>query len=128
MLPLPEASQEEVRVLTNGQIARELVGKGWEIRYRGGNTMCATPSDLDLIVADAPRAPGDEGSPSRYSIATWYSTEDVPPEEQPDLVFDLYDAERSIVVWVRWVPTPKQAAELLERYGVPESEARNLLG
>lgn len=128
MLPLPEASQEEVSILTNGQIARELAVKGWEIRYRGGNTTCATPSDLDLIVADAPSAPGDEGSPSRYSIATWYSTEDVPPEEQPDLVFDLYDAEWSIVVWVRWVPTPKQAAELLERYGVPESEARNPLG
>jgi hypothetical protein len=128
LLPLLEASQEEVRVLTNGQIARELVGKGWEIWYRGGNTTCATPSDLDLIVADAPRAPGDEGSPSRYSIATWYSTEDVPPEEQPDLVFDLYDAERSVVVWVYWVPTPKHAAELLECYGVPESEARNPLG
>jgi hypothetical protein len=125
---LLEASQEEVSVLINGQIARELVGKGWEIRYRGGNTTCATPSDLDLIVADAPRAPGDECSPSRYSIATWYSTEDAPPEEQSDLVFDLYDAERGVVVWTHWVPTPKQAAELLERHGVPESEARNPLG
>jgi hypothetical protein len=115
LLPLPEGSQEEVRVLTNGQIARKLVGKGWEIRYRGGNTTCATPSDLDLIAADAPRAPGAEGSPSRYSIATWYSTEGVPPEKQPDLVFDLYDAERGVVVWVHWVPTPKQAAELLKR-------------
>ena len=89
------------------------MGKGWEIRYRGGNTTCATPSDLDLIVADAPRATGAEGSPSRYSIATWCSTEGVPPEKQPDLVFDLYDAERDVVVWVHWVPTRKQAAELL---------------
>jgi hypothetical protein len=96
--------------------------------------VCATPSDLDLIVADTPRGPGDEDSPSRYSIATWYpiatwySTEDGPPEEQPDPVFELYDAERSVAVRIRWVPTPKQAAELLERYGVPESEARNPLG
>ena len=115
-------------MMTNRRIVRDLVGKGWEIRYRGGNTTCSTPSDLDLIVADSPRVPGGEGSPSRYSIATWHSVEEGPPEEQPDLVFDLYDTERSIVVWVRWVPTPKQAAELLERYGVPESEVRNPLG
>ena len=114
-------------MVTNGQIARELLDKGWEIRYRGGNSVCATPSDLDLIVADAPMASGGEDSPSRYSIATWYSTEDGPPEEQPDPVFDLYDAERSVAVRVRRVPTPKQAAELLERHGVPESEARSTL-
>ena len=114
--------------MTNGQIAKEPMGKGWEIRYRGGNTVCATPSDLDLIVADAPRGPGGEGSPSRYSIATWHSVEYGPPEEQSDPIFDLYDAERSVAVRVRRVPNPKQAAELLERYGMPESEARNILG
>ena len=112
--------------MTNGQIARELMGKGWEIRYRGGNTVCATPSDLYLIVADDPTAiPDRKGSPSRYSIGTWYSVEDGSPEEQPDPVFDLYDAERSVAVRVRWVSTPEQAAELLERQSVPESEARN---
>ena len=112
-------------MVNNGEIAGELLGKSWEIRYRGGNSVCATPSDLDLIVADAPSAPGGEGSPSRYSIATWYSSEAGPLEEQPDPIFDLYDAERSVAVQVRRVPTPEQAAELLERYGVPESEARN---
>ena len=76
-------------MIANAQIAGEILGKGWEIRYRGGNLVCATLSDLDLIVADAPRGPGGEGSPSRYSIATWYSVEDGPLEEQPDLVFDL---------------------------------------
>lgn len=111
----------------NRQIARDLVGKGWEIRYRGGNAVCATPSDLDLIVADAPRGTGSGSSPSRYSIATWCSDEDVRPEEQTEPIFDLYDAERSVAVRVRRVPTPKQAAELLERCGVPESEARNPL-
>jgi hypothetical protein len=112
-----EARRRRYRV-TNSQIARHLVGKGWEIRYRGGNSVCATPSDLDLIVADAPRAPGGVGSPSRYSIATWHSVEDGPAEEQPDPIFDLYDAERGVAVQIRQVPTPKQAAELLERYGV----------
>jgi hypothetical protein len=114
-------------VVTNGQIAKVLMGKGWEIRYRGGNTVCATPSDLDLIVADSPRVPGGEGSPSRYSIATWHSVEEGPPEEQPAPGFDLYDAERSVAVRVRRIPTPEQAAELLKRYGVPESQARNTL-
>ena len=57
--------------MTNSQIAREILGKGWEILYRGGNSVCATPSDLDLIVADAPTAPpGGKDSPSRYSIVT----------------------------------------------------------
>ena len=65
-------------MVTNAEIARELLGKGWEIRYRGGNSVCATPSDLDLIVADAPRAPSGEGSPSRYSIAAWHSVQDGP--------------------------------------------------
>jgi hypothetical protein len=73
--------------------------------------------------------PGGEGYPSRYSIAAWYSTEDGTPEDHPDPVFfDLYDAERGVAVRIRRIPTPKQAAELLERYGMPESEARNILG
>jgi len=114
--------------MTNGQMAREILGKGWEIRYRGGNSVCATPSDLDLIVADAPKGPGDEGSPSRYSIAVWYSAEDGSPEDHPDPIFDLYDAERRVALQICRVPNPKQAAELLERYGMPESEARNTLG
>ncbi len=114
--------------MTNDEITRAFLEKGWEIRYRGGNSMCTTPSDLDLIVADAPRVTGGEGSPSRYSIAAWPSVEYGPPEEQLDQIFDLYDAERDVAARVRRVPTPKRAAELLERYGIPESETRNTLG
>jgi hypothetical protein len=50
--------------------------KGWEIRYRSGNSKCTSPSDLDVIVADMPGSPGGEsstpwlGSPTKYSIAT----------------------------------------------------------
>jgi hypothetical protein len=112
-------------MVNNGQIVRDLLNKGWEIRYRGGNSMCTTPSDLHLIVADVPRGPGSDSSPSTYSIATWYSAEEGSPEEQQDPVFDLYDAERSVAVRVRRIPTPKQAVEFLERYGIPESELRN---
>src|SRR5688572_3603245 len=100
--------------------------KGWEIRYRGGNSMCTTPSDLDVIVADMPASLGGKsstpwlGPPPGYSIAARVSGAGLYGGQRP--VFDLYDAERGVTVGVRWVPTPERAAELLERYGVPESE------
>ena len=78
---------------------------------------------LDVIIADAPRVTSVEDSLSKYPIAAWTSVDDGPPEEQPDPLFDLYDAERDItarvarVARVRRVPTPERAAELLERYG-----------
>jgi hypothetical protein len=62
--------------VTNEEITRAFMEKGWEIRYRGGNSKCATPSDLDVIVADMPGSLGGEsstpwlGRPTRYSIAT----------------------------------------------------------
>ena len=104
--------------MTSAQTARKFVEKGWQIRYRGGNLMCSTPSDLDLVVADAP------GDPPRYSIAAWTSSAELP--EGP--VFDLYDAERGVAVRVRRVPAPESAAGLLGRYGAPESEAQKTLG
>jgi hypothetical protein len=102
--------------------------KGWEIRYRGGNSKCTTPNDLDVIVADMPAPLGGKsstlwlGPPPRYSIATRVSGAGIYGGQEP--LFDLYDAERGVTVGVRWVPTPERAAELLERYGVPESEVR----
>ena len=115
--------------MTNEEITRAFVEKGWEIRYRGGNSKCTTPGDLDVIVADMPGSLGGEsstpwlGPPTRYSIATRLSGAGVYGGQGP--VFDLYDAERAVTVSVRWVPTPERAAELLRRYGVPESEARD---
>jgi hypothetical protein len=112
--------------VTNEEITRAFMEKGWEIRYRGGNSKCATPSDLDLIVANTPGSPGREsstpwlGPPTRYSIATRVSG--AGPYGEQGSVFDLYDAERGVTVGVRWVPTPERAAELLGRYGVPASE------
>ena len=106
--------------MTDAQIAREFVEKGWQIRYRGGNAVCSTPSDLDLIVADAPGDP-----PSRYSIAAWPSSAEPPDGTGGTFVLDLYDAERGVAVRVRRVPTPERAAELLARYGVPGNEARD---
>jgi hypothetical protein len=103
--------------------------KGWEIRYRGGNSKCTTPSDLDVIVADMPGSVSGERStpwlesPPRYSIAARVSGAGLYKGQGP--IFDLYNADRGVTVGVRWVPTPERAAELLGRYGVPESEVRD---
>ena len=115
--------------MTNEEITRAFMDKGWEIRYRGGNSKCTTPSDLAVIVADMPGSLGGKsstpwlGSPTRFSIAARVSGAGVNGRQEP--VFDLYDAERGVTVGVRWVPTPERAAELLRRYGVPESEVRD---
>ena len=117
------------RKVTNEELTRAFMEKGWEIRYRGGNSKCTTPSDLDVIVADMPGSLGGEsstpwiGSPARYSIATHVSVAGSYEGQGP--IFDLYDAERGVTVGVRWVPTPERAAELLRRYGIPESEVRD---
>jgi hypothetical protein len=103
-------------VSRSGKIAGAFLERGWEIRYRGGNSVCSTPSDLDLIVADAP------GDPPRYSIAAWPSSVEL-PEGRGGTVLDLYDAERGVSARVRRVPTPERAAELLARYGAPANEA-----
>jgi hypothetical protein len=111
--------------MTNEEITRTFMEKGWEIRYRGGNSKCTTPSDLDVIVADMPGSPGGESStpwlesPPRYSIAARASGVGLYEEQEP--IFDLYDAERDVTVGVRWVPTSERASELLGRYGLPES-------
>jgi hypothetical protein len=115
--------------VTNEEITRAFMEKGWEIRYRGGNSKCTTPSDLDVIVADMPGSLGGKsstpwlGPPTRYSIAARVSGTKLYGGQGP--IFDLYDAERGVTVGVRWVPTPERAAELLRRYGVPESESRD---
>ncbi len=112
--------------MTNEEITRAFMEKGWEIRYRGGNSKCTTPNDLDLIIANMPGSPDGEGStpwlesPTRYSIATRVSGAGLYGGQRT--MFDLYDAERRVAVGVWWVPTPERAAELLGRYGVPESE------
>jgi hypothetical protein len=115
--------------VTNEEITRTFMEKGWEIRYRGGNSKCTTPSDLDVIVADMPGSLGGKsstpwlGSPTRYSIAARVSGAGLYGRQGP--VFDLYDAERGVTVGARGVTTPERAAELLGRYGVPESEVRD---
>jgi hypothetical protein len=115
--------------VTNEEITRAFMEKGWEIRYRGGNSKCTTPSDLDVIVADMPGSVSGESSipwlepPTRFSIGAGTPGTGFYGGQRP--IFDLYDAERGVTVGVRWVPTAERAVELLGRYGVPESEVRD---
>ena len=44
--------------------------------------------------------------------------------EIDDPVFELCDGERNLTYWVRVVPTPRQAAVLLEEHGGPPEEER----
>jgi hypothetical protein len=99
------STQKGASTVTNEQITRAFMEKGWEIRYRGGNAKCTTPSDLDVIVADMPGSLGGESStpwlepPTRYSIAARVSGAGLYEGQGP--VFDLYDAERGVTVGVR---------------------------
>jgi hypothetical protein len=46
--------------------------------------------------------------------------------ETDDPVFELVDGRRMVAYWVRVIPTPRQAAVLLEeRGGLPEEERGN---
>ena len=39
-------------------------------------------------------------------------------------VFELYDVQTNLSYWVREIPTPQKAAELLGEYGGPPEEER----
>lgn len=39
-------------------------------------------------------------------------------------VFELHDVEKNVSYWVREIPTPQKAAELLGEYGGPSEEER----
>ena len=110
--------------MTNAEIARAFLEKGWEIRYRGGNAICSTPSDLEMIVADAPGGPGPPDSRPRYSIAAWPLIDGPNGEARPP-VFDLYDAERDVEMEIDRIPTPGQAALLLEKLAAGEPPSVN---
>ena len=109
--------------MTNAEITRAFLDKGWEIRYRGGNSICSTPSDMEMIVADAPGAPRSPEHRPRYSIAAWPAADGSEPRPP---IFDLYDAQRDVEVRVRRIPTPEEAARLLERRGDGDSSTEKL--
>jgi len=47
--------------------------------------------------------------------------DDAPAQENDEIVFELLDHERNVTYWVKEVPTPQQAQELLDEHGeLPE--------
>jgi hypothetical protein len=39
-------------------------------------------------------------------------------------VFELYDVQKNLSYWVREIPTPQEAAELLRKHGAPPEKER----
>lgn len=44
-----------------------------------------------------------------------------------DGAYELYDVERHLAYWVREIPTPQRAAELIEEYGEPPEDEYHVL-
>ena len=86
--------------MTRGEIEQDFVEAGWEID--GGF------SDHLLI--------GEDGDLSILAPRWVWGTDDP--------VFELCDRERNVSYWVREIPTPRQAALLLDEHGGPPEEER----
>ena len=68
--------------------------------------------------------------PSRYPLVGNSDYSSIVAHEQyaetDDPVFELVDRRRGLSYWVRVIPTPRQAAVLLEEHGgLPEEERGN---
>jgi hypothetical protein len=64
--------------------------------------------------------PGGWGRPSPVNIGPQWAWGSADP------AFELCDGERGLTYWVREIPTPRQATELLEEHGgLPEEERGN---
>jgi hypothetical protein len=88
------SNQEDVCDMNRQEIERSFVAAGWEITGR-----------QDVIVGNA----------DGISILA-YEGSAISAE---DPAFELLDRERDLAHWVRVVPTPRIAAELLGAHGAP---------
>ena len=88
--------------MTRKEIEQALVDAGWELD--------GSFSDYLLV--------GEDGDLS-ILVPRW-----VWEIDDDDPVYELCDGERKITYWVREVPTPQQAAMLLEEHGGPAEEER----
>lgn len=80
-------------------IERGFIGAGWEV---------PGPSRYPLV--------GNSGSQSITAHEQYAETDDP--------MFELVDRRRVLSYWVRVIPTPRQAAVLLEEHGGPPEEER----
>lgn len=94
-----------MRMIAEG-IRRSFEAAGWET---GGPIGEEEAEQLALVV---------RGEAGKYAIVAHRS---VMVLEKP--TFEIVDTEAEAVIWVREVPDPHQAAELLAEYGIPAHEA-----
>lgn len=92
--------------MTAEEIRQAFEAAGWET---GAPISEEEAGQLALVV---------RAEAGRYAIVAHRS---VMVLENP--TFELVDTESETVIWVREVPNPRRAAELLARYGVPAAEA-----
>jgi hypothetical protein len=88
--------------MTVVSIVVDFVRGGWELEDSG------LTYPRQLLIGHGP----DEFT-RHLSIGAWESVWD---SKEP--LFDLYDDERNLTLWVRGVPTPQRAAELLDEHGL----------
>jgi hypothetical protein len=88
------------------EIRQAFEAAGWET---GGPVGEEEAEQLEMAV---------RAEAGRYAIVAHRS---VMVLENP--TFELVDTESETVIWVREIPAPRRAAELLADYGVPAAEA-----
>lgn len=118
---LPPARVREVeRELTLEEL--DALGDEWE-RGAVGRLACSLDRDgwLAFGIGRSLTGSAREGSDFRYHVIA-YSPVVEAVREGREPVFELYDEKREVVAYVREVPTPERAAELLERHGIPVEE------
>ncbi|MDQ3637213.1 MAG: hypothetical protein M3426_04360 [Actinomycetota bacterium] len=87
--------------MTREEIERGFVGVGWEVPGPSRYPVVGNAGDLSIVAHE------------QYA-------------ETEDPAFELVDGRRVLSYWVRVIPTPRQAAVLLEeRGGQPEEERGN---
>ncbi len=86
--------------MTREEIEQGFIDAGWELDDGfSGHLVVGEDSDLTILAHK------------------WVWGTDGP-------VFELCDSERDLTYWVREIPTPRQAGELLEEHGGPPEEER----
>lgn len=85
--------------MTRKEIERGFVDAGWEVPGPSRYPIVGNTVDLSIVAHE------------QYA-------------EADDPAFELVDGKRVVSYWVRVIPTPRQAAVLLEERGGPPEEER----
>ena len=94
-----ESMTKQGTILGKDRIDQELAEAGWETDGTFSEHLAIGESDDDLCIL--------------VHRSTW---------ETDEPVYELYDVGQHVSYWVHEIPTPEQAARLLEEHGVPSEE------